>query len=217
MISTDRAALTATVVRIARQQPGDQGAEGDQQDRGNEDARDAVGQPLDGRLLVLGMLDQTQHLTELRIAPDLRRLHHDSAVERHRAAEYRVADTHIDGLGLAGHHAPVDRGLPDDDLAVGRDGLAWADDESVADGELRDRSSLLAAAGVEDRGVPCSDRGQRPQRIAAALPGPRLEVATREQERGHPGGHIEVDAAARPMGEPDAANGAPPVSRKNIE
>ena len=78
---------------------------------------------------------------------------------------------HLDGHGLAGEHAHVDRARALLDDAVGGDLLAGAHDEAVADRELLDRDAALGAVGVEDGDVLGAELQQRLQRGAGAALG----------------------------------------------
>ena len=135
-------------------------------------------------------------------APTLRRAHDQAAARVDGRAGDVVAGLLLDRHGLAGQQRLVDRAGALLDDAVGRDLLAGAHDEAVADGELLDRHAPLGAVGVEDRDVLGAELEQRGQRGAGAALGARLEVAAGEDEHGHRGRDLEVDLvrarAARP-------------------
>ena len=82
----------------------------------------------------------------------------------------------VDGSRLAREHRLVDRRLSLDDDAVGRDLLARADDEHVADGELADRNRDLRAV-AQDASLLRPELEQGANRRAGAPLRPRLEVA----------------------------------------
>ena len=84
--------------RVAEQEPRAQGQQGDQEDGGHEDVAHPVGQPLHGRLLVLGVLDQPEHLRQLRLAADLGGAHDQTPADRDRAADHEVAHGDIERL-----------------------------------------------------------------------------------------------------------------------
>ena len=86
---------------------------------------------------------------------------------------------------------------PSSTIAVGRDLLARARDEAIADGQLRDRDAPLDAARVEHRDVLRTELEQRTQRGARASPRASLEVAAGQDERRHDRGDLEVDPVAR--------------------
>ncbi len=103
------------------------------------------------------------------------------------------------GHGLAGEHRLVHGAAALDDDAVGGDGLARADDEQVAAGELRDRDALLAGgagAVAEHRDVLGAQVEQGPQGGAGAALGAGLEPAADEHGGRDDGGDLEVDLVA---------------------
>ncbi len=109
MISTEIDALSAAAAVLPVATQIKQRAERDRQHGGHEHGADAVGQSLHGRLLVLRVLDQAQHLAQLSVGADPAGPHHEAAAQRDGAAEHGVAGTHVLRLGLARHHAAVHR------------------------------------------------------------------------------------------------------------
>ena len=118
-------------------------ASGDADDDRHEDGRDAVGEPLHVGLAGLRLLDEPRHLRELRVGADPRRAHDEAAAGVDGGADDRVALADLDGHRLAGDGRGVDRRRARDDDAVGRDLLARAHDELVADAQLLDRHPHL--------------------------------------------------------------------------
>ena len=157
---------------LARADPeaerGDRDADHDR----HEDARDPVGEPLDGRLARLRLGDQPRDLRERGVGADLRRAHDQPAAGVDARARDLVAGLLLDRHGLAGQQRLVDGGVAGLDDAVGGDLLARAHDEAVADGELLDRHAALARR--RGRG------SRRPWRRAPAAPSaPRRRGAWR--------------------------------------
>ena len=96
---------------------------------------------------------------------------------------------------------PRQQGLVDgraalDDDTVGRDLLARAHDEAVADLKLVDRQrAARLPSGAENRRFLGAELGEGAQGGARAALRPRLEVAAGEQERDDDRGDLEVDLA----------------------
>ena len=93
--------------------------------------------------------------------------------------------------------AAVDGRLAEDDLAVGGDGLPGADDEAVTHAQRGHRAAALEPQLVDHGDLFGPHRGERAQRVARPLPGPRLEIAPGQHEGRHAGGHVEVDRPGR--------------------
>ena len=183
--------------RVPEPEPRRQGRQRDQEDGRDEDVADAVGQSLHRSLLVLGVLDQSEHLRQLGVSAHLGGAHHQATARRDGPPHHGVARRHIERQRLAGQDAPVHRRLSEDDLAVGGDRLPGPDDEPVTDSERRHRAAPLEPAGVDHAHVLGSDRRQCPECVARPLPGPRFEVASGQHEGRDPGRHIEVDGTGR--------------------
>src|SRR5690606_17046918 len=103
-----------------------------------------------------------------------------------------VPDGDLDRDGLAGQHGRVDGGGALGDRAVGGDLLAGPDQEAVAHGELPDRDLFLPAV-AQHGDVLGAQLHQRPQGGPGAALGTGFEVAPGQDERGHPGGGLQVD------------------------
>ena len=100
------------------------------------------------------------------------------------------------GTDSPGHRAAVHRGLAGQDLAVGGDPLSGPDHEPLAGPQPGGRDPLLGSVVVQHADVPGAGRGQLPHGLPGGAPGPGLVEPAGQQERGHRGGHLEVDAAA---------------------
>ena len=131
----------------AGQQPARQGGDGAGQHGGDEHAADPVGQPLDGGLLRLCLLDQPDQLRQLGIAPDVDRADDEPAGEHDGSAGHAVAFGRLARHRFPGHHAPVDGGLAELDLPVRGDGLTRPDDEPVSRSQLAGGDLALGPSG----------------------------------------------------------------------
>ena len=126
-------------------------------------------------------------------------LHHEPAAGVDGGSDDLVSDDDLDRHGLAGEHGRVDGGAALDDGPVGGDLLPGADHEAVTDGELPDGDAFLDLAAVrafpQHGDVLGAELEQGTQGRAGAALGAGLEVAPGQDERGHPGGDLEVDVA----------------------
>ncbi len=117
---------------LPRPQPEAERRDGERDDDGDEDARDAVGEPLHGGLAGLRVLDELRDLRERGVGPDLRGADDQPAAGVDGGARDLGARRDLDGDGLAREHAHVDGGGAFLHDAVRRDLLPWAHDEPVA-------------------------------------------------------------------------------------
>ena len=97
MIRTESAALKACSVDPPTSSQATRVTSAMTSTAGTKTAGDAIGQPLDRRLLVLGVLDKPDHVSQLGVLADLRGLDHQAAPDRHRATDDTVAGSHVDG------------------------------------------------------------------------------------------------------------------------
>ncbi len=179
--------------RLAGAEPEAERRDRDRDHDRHEDAGDAVGEPLHRRLAGLRVADEAGDLRQRRVGADLRRAHDEAAAGVDGRARDLVAGPLLDRHRLARQQRLVDGAAALLDDAVGRDLLAGADEEAVADGEPLDRDQLLGAVGVQPRDLLRAELQQRSEGGAGAALGARLEVAAGEDEDGHRGGRLEVD------------------------
>lgn len=142
----------------------------------HEDPGDPVGEALHLRLAALGLLHQLGHLRELGVRADLGRLDDQAAARVDGGADDGVADPDLDGHGLSGEHAQVDRRAALDHDAVRGDLLAGPYDEAVTGPEPLDGDAFFAAV-AQHGDVLGAHLQQRPQRRPGAPLGAGLEVA----------------------------------------
>jgi hypothetical protein len=163
---------------------------------GDEDGGHAVGEPLHRRSAALGLAHEPGDPRRRRVGADPRRADHEPPADVDRRARDRRPRPHLDRHRLAGQHAPVDRALALLDDAVGGELLAGPDHEAVPDDQSVGRNTVLAAVGVEHRGVLGGELEQRTQRRTRAALGARLEVAAGEDERDHDRRRLEIHVTA---------------------
>jgi hypothetical protein len=138
--------------RRPEHEPDREGGDGDEDDGGHEDARDHIGQALDGGFRALDLPDQSHDLGQQGVPA------HPGGAEAKGAGlvdgdpNHRVART-LDGRDrLTGDHGLVHRRSALDHLAVDRDLLAWADHHDVADHDLLHRDVCLHAVANDAGG-----------------------------------------------------------------
>ena len=107
----------------------------------------------------LRLFHQRRDVGQLRVGSDADRPDHEPAADVDASTDHRLVCADLDGDGLAGEHAGVDRRCAVHDDPVRRDLLAGTDDEHVTDHEPVDRDAFLPAVA--------QDRGLRPPSPAA--------------------------------------------------
>ena len=182
----------------AREQPADEGQQGNKDDDGHEHARNLVREALDGCLACLGLGNHAPDLCERRVRADARGAHQQGSPRVDGRARHRVAGGRVHGHGLAGQEGGIQGGGPLDDDAVGRYLLARAHREEVADLQGRgghDALRALARLGVDahERCLLRAHAQQRTQRVARAVACACLQVAARQQEHDDHARALEVD------------------------
>ena len=191
---------------LAGDQPADHRECGERDHDRHEDRGDPVGQPLDLRLALLGLLDQPGHLRQGGVRADPGGAHHQAAGGVDAAAGDLVAGADVDGHRLAGEHRRVHgRGAGLDD-PVGGDPLTGAHDHELVEAELLGGDAHLLPVAQHGR-LGGREGQQGTQRGTGATLGALLGPAAGQQERRDAGCHLEVDhreavAALSGPGEP---------------
>src|SRR5690606_18257386 len=98
---------------------------------GHEPAGDRVGEPLDGRLAALGLLDHRDDAREHGVAAHAACLEPERTLTVEGARDDLVTHAPRDRQALPGEHALVDRRAALGDDPVHGDALAGTDDEDV--------------------------------------------------------------------------------------
>ena len=173
------------------QEPPCQRGERDREHDGHEDAGDAVGETLHGRLSRLRLGDETGDLRERSVGSDPRRLDDEAAGRVDRRARDLGAGADLHGNGLTGQHREIDGRLAVDDDAVGRDLLTRTDDEAVSHDERLDGDARLDAV-AQHACVLGAQLEERPDGIARAPAGARLEEPSQQDQRRDHGADLEV-------------------------
>jgi len=148
---------------VSGQQPAGQCGQGEGDDDGHEDRGDPVGEPLDLGLAVLGVFDESGHLSQLGVGSNPGRTDDQAAAGVDGGTDDGVTRTDLDRDGFPGEHGGVDRGGAVFDDSVGGDLLPGAYEEPVADGDLVRGDAHLSPV-AKDRDVLGAHVEQRPQR-----------------------------------------------------
>jgi hypothetical protein len=85
--------------------------------------------------------------------------------------------------------------LAKDDFTVCGDSFPGSDNEAIADTKFVDRASTFEPVGIDHPHVLGTDGGERAEGISRTLPGPGLEIPTRQQKRRDAGRNVEYDIA----------------------
>ena len=168
---------------LVKRPPSCKGGESDQSDGSDDDdLRVLPLEPLDEQLgrrsAFLRLLYELNHAREDGLTRATSHGDAQRAVSVDRACEDVVADTLVDGHGLARDRGLVDRGRPIDDRAIGRDPLARPDDDDLADRDCLRAHALLSAVSCHDRIL----RVDRHEGLDVALR-PRARVALERPAR----------------------------------
>lgn len=130
-------------------QPHNEGEQGQDQDRGDEDAADAVGQPLDRGLLTRGALNQVNQLGQGSVLGAAGGANGQAPVDREGAAQHLGPGLGRGQGGLAGHGAGIQPSETVDKLTIGRDLLRGTNHEQVVNLQVIDRDGGLRTVGLE--------------------------------------------------------------------
>ena len=176
--------------------PADEGGDSDRQNDRYEDAAYDIGQPLNGSLAALGILDEPDDLLKRGILADLRRLKLESPCPVQSGAEDLVAGALLDGQALAGQHGLIDRALAAPHDPVHRNLLARPNEDEIAGSDLVDRYVLLAAVPDYSRRLRLQAH-QAADGVSRARLGSRFQQAAHQEERDDDRGGLEIDRRHR--------------------
>ncbi len=169
--------------RVREEEPEQERRQGGGEDDRDEDAGDAVGELLDGQLGTLRFADDADDLREEGVAAHARGADAEEPVQVDRGADDGVAGLLVHRQRLAARGGFVHGAFARDDLAVGRDLLARADDEHVADFDRFAGNDGFLPVAFHARRLR-AEFEQQPERAARARPGAGLDVAA-GQMKGH--------------------------------
>ena len=134
-------------------------------------------------------------VSKLGVGPDLDGPDDQAPGQHDRPADDAVPLGGLGGDGLPRHHAAVHRGLAEQHLTVGGDGLARAHDEHVPRAQPARRDLALGAIGLQQADVLRPGGGQLTHGRSGDSPGAGLIQPPGQQERGDRRGDLQVDAA----------------------
>ncbi len=170
-------------------EPSDEHDGGDGDDDRDEDARDTVGEPLDGGLRGLGLLDEADDLGECRVGSDVGDFDHEPALLVDGGAEDTVAGDAFDRHRLAGQHALVDRRAALEDGAVHGHLLAGEHHDPIAGGERQRVDDFDLPIRPHHPSLGRGELEEARHRLRGAAFGAGFEEPPEEDERDdHPGG-----------------------------
>ena len=172
--------------------PEDEGEHRNGQHHRHEDARDLVGEPLNGRAAALGFGDHVHDLPEQRVATDPLGAHDETAGAIDGAARHLVADGLFHRERFAGDHGFLDIGMAFHDHAIDRHLVTWNHAQPVADFHLVERDFLIAPRCDPPRRGRCEIE-QRFDGAAGAAAGTEFEHLTEKHEDNDHRGGLKVD------------------------
>ena len=169
--------------------PDDECDRGDRHDGWHEDGGHAVGDPLDGRLGALGLLDEADDLGKGRLGADLRCPEGKASALVDRGPEYLDPGLLRDGHALAGEHGFIDGGGSCQDDTVRGDLLTGSHEDLIALHDLFD-------GNIRRLAIPDHARRPGPQAHEALDRLGGLSLRPRLQE---PPQYDEADDESRPV------------------
>jgi hypothetical protein len=174
-----------------RDKPYAEGDNGDADDGRHENARDLVGDLLDGRLGALRVLNHFDNLREHRVFSDFRRFKGEGAEAVDGRTDAAVARLFVHREAFAGQHRFVDRRAALENFAVDRHLFAGAHDNDVARDNLLHRNILLGAAADYPRGL-----RPKPHELLDGLGGSALcdglKIFAQQDQRDDYGGRLKI-------------------------
>ena len=178
------------------QAPDDSGEQGDRDHRGDEPARDCIGQPLDRGATALGLGHHLDDLRQQGVRAHLVGAHDKGSGLVERAGHDPVADLLGHRHGLAGHHGFIDSDPAIQKFAIDRDLLSGSDPQAVADGDLVKRDIFIDTI----RADPACGLGREVQqgadRARGLFAGAQFQNLADEDQHGDDRRRLEIDRRA---------------------
>ena len=161
--------------------PDDEGEHRNRQHRRHEDARDLVGETLNGRAAPLGFGNHVHDLSEQCVATDPLGAHDETARAVDGAACHLVPDGLFHRERLAGDHGLFHAGVTFDHRAIHGHLVTWNHAQPVADFHLVERDFMIAPRRHLSRCGRCEVQ-QRFDGAARAAAGTKFEHLTEEYQ-----------------------------------
>ena len=161
--------------------PDDEGEHRNRQHHRHEDARDLVGETLNGRAAALGFGNHVHDLPEQRVAADPLGAHDETAGAIDGAARHFVADGLFHRERFAGDHGLFHAGVTFDHHAINGHLVTWNHAQPVADFHLVERDFMIAPRCDLSRRGRCEIE-QRFDGAARAAAGTEFEHLTEEHQ-----------------------------------
>ena len=202
MISTATAAVKAAPTRPVEHEPARQRRQRDRQHDGDEDAGDAVGEPLDRRLAGLSLGDEPGDLRERRFAADPRRADDEPPV----GVDRRAGDLGAPARPRPGTDSPVsiDWSTADSPSTTTPSVAIFSPGRTTKGRRPRaPRPARAARAVAEDVRVLRPELEQSADRGTRAAARPRLEIPPEKNQGRDHARDLEVDVCIEPCDEND--------------
>ena len=196
-------AVREPVLRV-QQHPRCERDEGDADDHGHEDARDAVHELLHRGFAALRLLHQPDDLRQQGFAPDLRSREAETSPLVDGSGEHRVPGAFGCRHGLSGEHAFIDIGTALGDGSVHGDPLAGTCQQQVAGPDFGDRDLVLPSVR-RDADHRCGLKShQLADGFRGVVAGAGFEQAPQQDEGDDDARRLEIDVGMNAPGFPES-------------
>ncbi len=172
--------------------PENEGEHRNSQHHRHEDARDLVGETLNGRAAALGFGNHVHDLPEQRVAANPLGAHDETAGAVDGAARHLVADGLFHRERFAGDHRLFHAGVTFDHRAIDRHLVTWNHAQPVADFHLVERNFMIAFWCHLSRRGRCEIQ-QRLDGAARAAAGAEFEHLTEKHQHHNHRSGFEID------------------------
>ena len=170
--------------------PSNGGGESEEEDEWGEEGGDFIGEALEGRGILFGLVDELGEAGDERLVAGLFGEDDESASGEESATEDGVAWEFFDGERFASEDGFLDGGVAFEDFSVGGNSFAWEDEEVLAGLDIGPGNNFFCCS-VEEA---CGGRGEGEeifQGVGEFIFGVLFEPLACEDESGDGGGGIE--------------------------
>ena len=136
--------------------PSEGGSESEEEDEWGEEGGDFIGEALEGRGILFGLVDELGESGDERLVAGFFGEDEESASGEESATEDGVAWEFFDGEGFSGEDGVLDGGVAFEDLSVGGNSFAWEDEEVLAGLDIGPGNNFFCCS-VEEA---CGGRGE---------------------------------------------------------
>lgn len=135
--------------RFSGEDPSDGGGESEEEDEWGEEGGDFIGEALEGRGILFGLVDELGEAGDERLVAGFFGEDEESASREESATEDGVAWEFFNGEGFAGEDGFLDGGVAFEDFSVGGNSFAWEDEEVLAGLDIGPRDNFFCCSVEE--------------------------------------------------------------------